>query len=379
MKVRLFKPHLGEDELAKIKEAFDRAWIGLGPNVREFEEEWSRYIGCRSSIGVNSATAALHLALTSFQFEEGSKVLVPDITFASTATTVLYNRMTPVFVDVDPETITISLEDLERKYTVDCKAVIPVHFGGHPVAMDRLMEFAANKNLAVIEDCAHSAGGWYKGKRLGTWGDIGCYSFEEKKCMTSGDGGMICSNDEDLISPLNAYRWVGIDKDTWKRAARYTDQVDPDTRHWYYEIAVLGYKYNMNDLSAAIGLVQLQKLDWMNSRRSAHIKRYLEGIENCRSIKPLLPYDPSSNVYWIFGVRCDKRDDLILHLKSREIASGVHYMPLTLHPLFKPYENGCSTAHEIWETFVTLPLFVDLQDEQIDYVVDALCEFDKKL
>ena len=156
MKVRLFKPHLGEDELAKIKEAFDRAWIGLGPNVREFEEEWSRYIGCRSSIGVNSATAALHLALTSFQFEEGSKVLVPDITFASTATTVLYNRMTPVFVDVDPETITISLEDLERKYTVDCKAVIPVHFGGHPVAMDRLMEFAANKNLAVIEDCTLS-------------------------------------------------------------------------------------------------------------------------------------------------------------------------------------------------------------------------------
>jgi perosamine synthetase len=379
LNIRLFKPYLGQDELENVREAFERAWIGLGPKVGEFEEEWNRYLGCCSSVAVNSATAALHLALTAFHFKEGRKVLVPVITFASTATAVLYNRLTPVFVDVDPETITLDLSDLERKRTSDCVAVMAVHFGGHPVAMEQLTDFAGARNLAVIEDCAHCAGGAYGGKKLGTWGNIGCFSFEEKKGMTSGDGGMICSDEAGLIEPLRAYRWVGIDKDTWRRAGGYTDRVNPDARHWYYEISVLGYKYNMNDLAAAIGLAQLKKLDWMNSRRGNHIKRYLKGMEGCRAIRPLLPYDPDKNVYWIFGVRCGRRDDLVLHLKSKGIATGVHYMPLTLHPLFRQFQTACGAAESIWPSFVTLPLFVELTDSQIDYVVDALLEFDKRL
>jgi len=379
LKIRLFKPCLGQEELENIKDAFEKAWIGLGPKVGEFESEWSKFIGCKKSIAVNSATAALHLALTAYHFREGSKVLVPAITFVSTATAILYNKLIPVFVDVDPETIIISFDDLERKYTKECVAILPVHFGGHPVPMYSLMEFAKSKNLAVIEDCAHCAGGRYKGRKLGTWGDIGCFSFEEKKCMTSGDGGMICSDDEDLISPLNVYRWVGIDKDTWKRSKDYIDTANLEARHWYYEIAVLGYKYNMNDLTAAIGLAQLKKLDRMNAKRGYFIKRYLQGIKGCKNIKPLLPYDPDKFVYWIFGVRCGRRDDLIIHLKSKGIATGVHYMPLPLHPLFRPYNKGCETSKKIWKTFVTLPLYVDLSDKEVDYVIDALQEFDKKI
>jgi perosamine synthetase len=378
MNIRLFKPCVGEEELANIKDVLDRAWLGLGPKVKEFEDEWSKYLGAKSSVALNSATAALHLAVTSFRFKEGNKVLVPAITFASTATAILYNRLEPVFVDVDPDTISISIGDLEKKYTKDCVAVMPVHMGGHPVPMDELMDFARSRKLAVIEDCAHCAGGEFKGKKLGTWGNIGCFSFEEKKCMTSGDGGMVSSEDEDLIAPLKAYRWVGIDKDTWKRVKGYTDTTNLDARHWYYEIAVLGYKFNMNDISAAIGLAQLRKLDWMNAKRSDHIRRYLRGIEDCHNIKPLFPYNPDENVYWIFGVRCERRDDLILHLKSKGIATGVHYMPLTLHPLFRPYRNDCGVADDIWNTFITLPLFVELTDDQIDYVVGALVEFDKK-
>jgi perosamine synthetase len=377
MNIRLFKPCVGKEELENIKDVFDRTWLGLGPKVREFEQKWSEYLGTNLSIGLNSATAALHLSLTAYGFKEGSKVLVPAITFASTATAILCNKLEPVFVDVDSQTISLSMEDLEEKYTKDCVAVMPVHMGGHPVPMDDVIDFARSKKLAVIEDCAHCAGGSYKGKKLGTWGNIGCFSFEEKKCMTSGDGGMVCSDDEELIAPLKAYRWVGIDKDTWKRLKGYTDSTKLDARHWYYEIAVLGYKYNMNDLSAAIGLAQLKKLDWMNSKRSGHIKRYLDGIKSCLNIKPLLPYNPEEYVYWIFGVRCKRRDDLIIHLKSKGIATGVHYMPLTLHPLFKPYQNTCENADRIWNTFVTLPLFVDLTNDQIDYVVDALIEFDK--
>jgi perosamine synthetase len=206
MQIRLFKPSVGQEELESIKEVFDRAWLGLGPKVAEFESEWTKYIGSAASIGVNSGTAALHLALTAFGFKPGSKVLVTGLTFVASATCILYNRLVPVFVDVDPETLSISLEDLERKYTKDCVAIIVVHFGGFPAPMDKVMEFARLHSLKVIEDCAHCAGGEYGGKKLGTWADIGCFSFEEKKSMTTGDGGMIVSDDLNLIEPLRAYR-----------------------------------------------------------------------------------------------------------------------------------------------------------------------------
>jgi len=375
MNIRLFKPSVGQEELENIKEVFDRAWLGNGPMVVKFEEAWSKYIGCKTSVGVNSATAALHLALTAFHFPEGKKVLIPAITFVSTATAVLYNRLIPVFVDVDPETVSIDLNDLQRKYDKDCVAVIPVHNGGYPVPMDRLMEIAEMLNLKVIEDCAHCAGGEYKGKKLGTWGHIGCFSFEEKKCMTTGDGGMICSDDLDLIEPLRAYRWVGIDKDTWRRAENAKGISENEAMHWHYEISVLGYKYNMNDFAAAIGLAQLKKLDAMNTRRAAIIEKYLEGIKYFKTIKPVFPYDPGNGAYWYFGIRSDRRDELIIHLKNKGIATGVHFYPLTLQPLFKPYAKNCPVANKIWETFVTLPSHADLTEDEIKYVISELNNF----
>jgi len=156
--------------------------------------------------------------------------------------------------------------------------------------MDKLMAFADDKGLKVIEDCAHCAGGIYKGKKLGTWGHIGCFSFEEKKCMTTGDGGMICSDDPDLIEPLRTYRWVGIDKDTWRRAESAKGMKEGEAMHWHYEISVLGYKYNMNDIMAAIGLAQLEKLDAMNARRRSIIAKYLDGIKDIPGIKPYTNY-----------------------------------------------------------------------------------------
>jgi perosamine synthetase len=377
MQVRLFKPSVGEEELANLRSVFERAWLGLGPLVAQFEKEWSEYIGCACSVGVNSATAALHLALTAYGFRPGSKVLVPAITFVSTATAALYNQLEPVFVDVDPSTLSISFDDLERKVDKECVAVMPVHMGGHPVAMERLMDFAKAHRLAVIEDCAHCAGGIYRGKRLGTWGDIGCFSFEEKKCMTTGDGGMLSSDNVDLLEPLRAYRWVGIDKDTWKRSAGYTSPDALNARHWYYEVAVLGYKYNMNDVMAAIGLAQLKKLDRMNELRRTIIRHYLDGIKECRQLCPLLPYELKDGAYWLFGVRCDRRDDLILFLKRRGIATGVHFLPLPLHPLFRSHDEPIPVARALWQTMLTLPLFPDMTTAEVDYVIEALCEFDR--
>jgi len=375
MQIRLFKPSVGQEELDNIRDVFQRAWLGLGPLVSEFEKEWTDYIGCASSVAVNSATAALHLAVGAFGFKPGSKVLVTALTFISSATCILYNQLVPIFVDVDPVTLSMSLEDLERKTTKDCVAIVVVHFGGHPAPMERIMDFAKGHHLKVIEDCAHCAGGEYRGKKLGTWSDIGCFSFEEKKSMTTGDGGMICSHDAELIEPLRATRWVGIDKDTWKREAKYTKASLDDPRHWYYEVAVLGYKYNMNDLMAAIGLAQLKKLDQMNQRRRDLIKLYLEGIRGLRQIKPLLPYSLEGSSYWLFGVRCPDRDNLILHLKRQGIATSVHYMPLPLHPLFKDYQDPIPFAKQVWTSLITLPLFADLTDNELNFVVEALQKF----
>jgi perosamine synthetase len=378
VEVRLFKPSVGKEELENVRQVFGRAWLGLGPLVGQFEQEWTEYIGARTSVGVNSGTAALHLSLAAFRFPRGKKVLVPAITFVSTATAAVYNGLEPVFVDVRPDTLGLDLDDLKKKIDPDCVAVVPVHFGGHPVPMDDLLNITRPRNIAVVEDCAHCAGGVYKGKRLGTWGNVGCFSFEEKKCMTTGDGGMMSSLEPELIEPLRANRWVGIDKDTWRRNSSYTDAAALDTRHWYYEIEVLGYKYNMNDLMAAIGLAQLKKLDGMNAKRRTILRRYLNGIASCEKIRPMLPYDlEEESAYWIFGVRTADRDGLIAHMKRRGIATGVHYMPLPFHPLFQSHKEPIPVSTDVWSQVVTLPLFPDLEETEVDYVIEALLDYEK--
>lgn len=376
MNIRLFKPSLTELELQAVKKAFDRAWIGLGPNVNEFEAKWTEHLGVKVAIGLNSATAALHLALRVFGFPKGKKVLVPSMTFSATASAVLYNDLIPVFVDSDPITLGMSLEDLDRKYDKDCVAVIPVHYTGHPVSMEKLVPWARERNLKIIEDCAHTTGSLYKGKALGTWGDIGCFSFEEKKCMTTGDGGMIVSNYPDLLKDVKAMRWVGIDKDNWKTAQSYVD-LNKDAYHWFYELNVLGWKYNMNDLAASIGLAQLKRLPEMNKRRSVIISRYMEGIKDLKTIKPLLPYEPDKYVYQMFIIRAEKKEELIIYLKSKGIATGCHYTPLTMQPLFKPYASPCPVAESEYYKIITLPLHADLKNTEVDYVINQLIQFER--
>jgi perosamine synthetase len=374
--LRLFKPSLGQEELDAIKEAFDRSWIGLGPKVSEFEAAWKEFLGCNEAIGLNSATAALHLALAVFKFPEGKKVLVPSLTFSSTASAVLYNRLIPVFVDSEPVTLGMDLNDLEMKYDKECVAVIPVHYAGHPVSMERLVPWAHERNLKIIEDCAHTTGSPYRGKPLGLWGDIGCFSFEEKKLMTTGDGGMICSNDPDLLKDVRAMRWVGIDKDNWKTAQTYYT-ANIDAKHWFYELKILGYKYNMNDLAASIGLVQLRKLPELNRKRSLVISQYMKGLKDFYSVEPLLPYMPENYVYQIFGVRTKRRDEMIMHLKSRGIATGCHYTPLSFQPLFKKWGGNCPFIEREINRCITLPLYPDISSDEVSYILQSINDFIK--
>lgn len=375
--IRLFTPFLGEEELLEIRSAFEASWVGLGPKVNAFESMWSERLGSQFSLAVNSCTAALHLALAVYKFPKGKKVLVPAQTFSATASAVIYNGLEPIFVDSQPKTLGIDFEDLDKKWDRDCVAVIPVHYAGHPVDMEILLEWSKQKKLKVIEDCAHTDGSVFKGKRLGTWGDIGCFSFEEKKIMTTGDGGMLSSDDEVIRSLGQPMRWVGIDKDNWKSAKSYTDK-NIDAYHWFYEISELGYKYNMNDLSASIGIAQLKKLEFINRMRSNLISKYLERLSEHPKIELLVPYSPKLYQYQMFGIRVNKRDELILHLKRNGIATGCHYTPLTLQPLFRNYRGSCPyIEHEI-DRCITLPLHVNLAIDDVDYTCDKILEFFKQ-
>ena len=192
--------------------------------------------------------------------------------------------------------------------------------------------------------------------------------------MTTGDGGMIVSNDPELLSDVKAMRWVGIDKDNWKTAQAYVD-ANQNAMHWFYEINVLGYKYNMNDLAASIGIAQLQKLPAMNARRSEIIRKYLDGLEGIHGIKPLVPYEPERYVYQMFGIRAESRDELMIYLKSNGIATGCHYTPLHIQPLFSPYANDCSFIQKEADRFITLPLHADLTDDEVEYVANNIKSF----
>jgi perosamine synthetase len=371
MNIRLFQPSLGEEELEAVRDAFSRAWIGLGPKVNEFENAWKSHLGCKEAIALNSCTAALHLALAVFKFKPGKKVLVPSLTFSATASAVLYNQLNPVFVDSDPDTLGISLKDLDKKWDKDCVAVMPVHYAGHPVPMDELVPWARSRGLKIIEDCAHTSGSIFKGRRLGLWGDIGCFSFEEKKLMTTGDGGMICSDDPDVLKNVRAMRWVGIDKDNWKAANKYTEK-NQDAMHWFYELRVLGYKYNMNDLAASIGLVQLKKIDEMNRTRSKAIDQYLSLTKEIPGISPLLPFQTNKYVYQMFGTRCDNRDDLMVYLKNQGIATGCHYTPLSTQPLFREWGNNCPFIESEINRCLTLPLHCALTTEDVSFIAERI-------
>jgi len=376
--IRLFKPSFGNEEITALKKIFKKSWIGYGPEVKKFENSWSKYIGIKHSVGVTSCSAALHIALASKNFKKKKKVLVPAMTFTATAAAALYCDLEPVFVDINEYDLNINFEDLQRKYTKDCVAVIPVHVGGHPCEMEKIIPWAKKKRLLVIEDCAHTAGGIYRGKMLGTWGDISCFSFEEKKMLTTGDGGMICTNSKSLAEKFRNLSFHGWNRDPWSRHNKSLSNKNLKEKHWYYQIKDLGFKYNMNDLMAVIGQVQLKKLNSFNIKRNIGIQKYLNGIKSCKNIKPYFVKEYKRIAYWMFAVRLKKRDQLIAFLKERGIATSVYWIPVPMHPLYKKYKSKIPVTERVWKELVTLPLFSDIKLKDLNFVIKSLKEFDNK-
>tara|TARA_Y100000589_G_scaffold331310_1_gene384267 strand:- start:1207 stop:2340 length:1134 start_codon:yes stop_codon:yes gene_type:complete len=374
MNIRLFYPLIEEDDLESLRTCFNDSWLGLGSKVYEFENEWiKKIVPDNYAVACNSATAALHIALLALNLPPDSEVIVPSLTFVSSVNAIVYAGLKPVFAEVDPKSLTISIDSIRNLINKNTSAILPVHYGGEPCNMEDIINLATSNNLKVIEDCAHTQGGIYKNKVLGTWGDIGCFSFEEKKGMTTGDGGMLVTKNKDVAELAKRIRWLGINKDTWTRAKNTTSQ------NWYYEISELGFKYNMNNIAASLGLSQLKKLDRINSNKTNLIKKYLHTVNDLSYAQPLLPYsliENNTSSYWLFGLRCDNRDSLMDYLDSKSVSVGMHFTPINEQPLYSDSANKTPITSEISKKLITLPLSPAHSSEEIDYVCDLLKSYE---
>jgi perosamine synthetase len=368
-KVPLFRSVMGKEEIKAVTAVLKSGWIALGPKTAEFESRYAAYVGTKHAIGVNSCTAALHLALNVYDFPKGSEVLLATINFISAPHAVAYNGLTPVFVDVEPDTLSMDVRDLERKVTKKTRAIIATHLGGTPCDMDAVMRVARKHKLVVIEDVANAVGGSYKGKMLGSIGHIGCHSFEAKKNITTGDGGMLTLNDTKLAEKLKRLRWLGINKDTWKRFSEKSGSYS-----WYYEVSELGYKYNMNDIMAAIGLEQLKKLPGITREKNKRIARYDAALKKVAWLKTPLKVKDAKPSFWLYIVRVPNREAFMAHLEKAGVTTGVHFMPMHLHPLYK--QNAKTpVAGRVWQEIVSLPLFPGMTDVDQDQVIRAITSF----
>ena len=378
--LQVFKPSLGEDELDALREIFRTGWIGLGPKTAEFEERFAAYVGAKYAVGVNSATAALHLACLALGIGSGDEVIVPTITFVSTAHAPEYCGATAVFADVEADTLNIDIDDVRRKITPRTKAVIAVHYGGHACRMDELWDLADEHGIAVIEDAAHACGSSYKGDMVGGLdrSAVTTFSFQAVKNLSVGDGGMITTNRLEIASDLRRLRWLGIDKSTWDRTEEATMEIESGIRRfaqygWYYEVSELGHKYHMNDIAATIGLVQLGKLDSSNDRRRALACRYNERFAGTPWIETPVVKDYTLSATHNYVIKSAYRDDLNTYLRGKGIATGVHYMPIHLQPYYRRRAHGpLPVAEQVWTRLLTLPLYCDLTDDEVDYVIDSV-------
>ncbi|MBW2059903.1 MAG: DegT/DnrJ/EryC1/StrS family aminotransferase [Deltaproteobacteria bacterium] len=366
--IPVFKPSYDEEELRALREPFSTGWVGLGPKTREFENRFAEFIGAKHAVGVNSATAGLHLALKVMDVE-GGEVITTPLTFVSTNMAILYNGAVPVFADIERDTLNIDVGEIEKRITKKTRAVVVMHYGGHACDMDPIMELARDRGIRAIEDAAHACGGQYKGRMLGSIGDIGCFSFHAVKNLATGDGGMITLDNEEHDSRLRKLRWMGISKDTWNRS-----EID-DKYSWSYTVEEIGYKCHMNDITASIGLVQLRKLERLNARRREIVKIYNENFAGLGWFETPVEREYAKSACHNYVAKVKDRDRFIQYLQENGISSSVHYFPNHLYELFKDYRRCLPTAESVWKSIVTLPLYPDMSQRDIDKVIETVKNF----
>ncbi|MDC7714534.1 DegT/DnrJ/EryC1/StrS family aminotransferase [Vogesella sp. LYT5W] len=370
-------PDIGEDEINEVVDALRSGWVTTGPKTKQFEADFAAFIGDGvEAIAVNSATAGLHLALEAVGVGEGDEVIVPSYTFTATAEVVRYLGAHPVIVDVDPVTFNIRPEAIRAAITPKTRAIMPVHFAGLACDMDAIIAIAREHKLKIVEDAAHAMPTRYKGKLIGTLdSDVTVFSFYANKTMTTGEGGMVVSKNKDIIARCKVMRLHGISRDAFDR---YTSK----TPAWYYEVVAPGYKYNMPDTAAAMGIHQLKKINAFLQKRETLAARFDRELADLPLILPARPVDAGSTHAWhLYPVRLKpeagiSRDDFIVRMAELGIGCSVHFIPLHRQPVWRDgyglKREDFPVADAAFEAEVTLPLYTRMSDDDQSRVIAAV-------
>jgi dTDP-4-amino-4,6-dideoxygalactose transaminase len=367
-------PDIAEDEIQAVADTLRSGWLTSGARVRQFEADFARYVGSQHAVAVNSGTAALHLALDAVGVGEGDEVLVPTMTFAASAEVVLYFKAKPVLVDCRWDTMNMDPEQIEKAITAKTKAIMPVHIGGHPCDMDHLLEIARTRHLKVIEDAAHALPTRYQGRMVGTIGDITCFSFYATKTITTGEGGMATTENPEWAERMRIMSLHGISHDAWKR---YTAEGS-----WYYEILSPGYKYNLTDVAAALGVQQLKKCErfWELRRRCA--SWYNEGFKDVPEVTVPFVAPDVQHAWHLYVIQLNlerlriSRNAFIERLRRENIGTSVHFIPLHLHPYYRDTfgyrPEDFPNASAVFERIISLPIYPKLTEADAQRVIDTV-------
>jgi len=372
----LSRPTISKETIDEVVKVLESGWLATGPLTQKFEAELSKYFGDRKAACFTSATAGLHASLIAIGIKPGDEVITTPLTFVATANVIAMLGARPVFVDIERDTFNIDVKKVEAACTEKTKAIMPVHYAGLPVDLDPLYEIAKRKNLRVIEDSAHAVGTSYKGRKIGTFGDIQVFSFHPIKNMTSGEGGCVVLDSENEMKTLGLQRFHGIDRSIWDRFSKNGST--------YYDIVFPGFKSNMSDIQAAIGLHQLSEVEMMNERRRHLANRYREAFADMGdklTMQGIPQYDfvHSGHLFPICVVDSEKRDDFMSFLKENSIGTTPYYTPLHLFSYYQKefgFKKGdFPEAEYVGERIVCLPLYYALQESDQDYIIDMVKKF----
>jgi len=382
MPVPFFRPSITQAEIDEVVACLKSGWLTTGPRTKEFEAAFAKRIGAKHAVALNSCTAALHLALDAVGLQRGESVIVPAMTFAATAEVVRYFDATPVMVDCERKSLCIDPEKLREtaKKTPKLRAIIPMHYGGQMADVDAVQSIAKELGVPVIEDAAHTLPATYKGRQVGTTADITCFSFYANKCITTGgEGGMAVTDSDEHAERMRIMSLHGMSKDAWKR---FTDKGS-----WYYELVAPGFKYNLTDIAAGIGIHQLARVDALWAQRRAIAAGYTKELSRLPGIEVPEELPGREHSWHLYPIRLElskwsiDRARFIDELKARGITASVHWMPLHLHPYYrKTYgtaEGLFPVAEEVWPRLVSLPIFPGMTLAEQDEVVRAITELAK--
>ena len=388
-------PFIGEEEVNEVIDTLRSDWLTTGPKVKRFEQEFSAFLGAPAALALNSCTAALHTALVTLGIGPGDAVVTTPMTFCASVNVIEHVGATPILVDVEPDTLNIDPHQVEaavanhrRKRSLTGRpsavggrilAVIPVHLYGHPCEMDAILDIARRYGLAVIEDAAHALPAWYKGKLVGSFSTFSsipiltCFSFYATKNLTTAEGGMLTGAPE-LLDRARVWSLHGMSRDAWKR---YTAKGS-----WYYEVVYPGFKYNMTDIQAAIGLHQLRKLPWFHARRREIVSRYNEAFSQVEELRIPIERPEVEHAWHLYVLRLNldmltvDRAQFVEELRARNIGTSVHFIPVHLHPYYRDnydFKKGdFPTAEAIFESIISLPLYPKMTERDVEDVIQAV-------